>query len=339
MRQLLRTGAGAFLVVAIMFIGSLVLWIGTPLLWLWVGSQIQGQTSSLGAALGAMFVGRDRHDHDAGFAAGEAQQRLPRQLPRPRPRRSRPLRARGRARGQCWHHPDRVRGLVLPVRRNQSDSRSACSSDPARPAAQGQSSLSLASKPRPAPAHAKARAEPQSSLPLAAGELTELVRQHPPLSVGEGPDALHLADLRPREKFAAPRAAPAPLTHQQVSDRPAARLPGAREDDLSRADLTLRDPSLELGTRQPHFVRSLQGAQSLWLRCPRGDSNHVAVSLPAPFRVPRRVDEMPTGTATPSAVPAGTASYVVFSPSCARAAAPQPAAMMPFALPGPLRLR
>jgi hypothetical protein len=57
MRQLLRTGAGAALVVLIMFIGSLVLWIGTPLLWLWVGSQIQGATSSLGAALGVMFVG------------------------------------------------------------------------------------------------------------------------------------------------------------------------------------------------------------------------------------------------------------------------------------------
>jgi hypothetical protein len=57
MRQLLRTGTGAALVVLIMFIGSLVLWIGTPLLWLWVGSQIQGATSSLGAALGAMFIG------------------------------------------------------------------------------------------------------------------------------------------------------------------------------------------------------------------------------------------------------------------------------------------
>jgi hypothetical protein len=57
MRELLKTGAGAVLVVLIMFIGSLVLWIGTPLLWLWVGSQIQGQTASLGAALGAMFIG------------------------------------------------------------------------------------------------------------------------------------------------------------------------------------------------------------------------------------------------------------------------------------------
>jgi hypothetical protein len=57
MRHALMTGTGAVLVILIMFIGSLVLWIGTPLLWLWVGSQIQGHTESLGAAIGAMFVG------------------------------------------------------------------------------------------------------------------------------------------------------------------------------------------------------------------------------------------------------------------------------------------
>ncbi|HTX07566.1 MAG TPA: hypothetical protein VME22_03085 [Solirubrobacteraceae bacterium] len=57
MRDLLRTGAGATLVLMIMFIGSLVLWIGTPLLWLWVGSQVQGATSSLGTALGVSFIG------------------------------------------------------------------------------------------------------------------------------------------------------------------------------------------------------------------------------------------------------------------------------------------
>jgi hypothetical protein len=57
MRELVRTGAGTILVVAIMFIGSLGLWVGTPLLWLWVGSQVQGATSSLGTALGAAFVG------------------------------------------------------------------------------------------------------------------------------------------------------------------------------------------------------------------------------------------------------------------------------------------
>jgi hypothetical protein len=57
MQDVLRTGAGAILVVLIMFIGSLGLWVGTPLLWLWIGSQIQGATSSLGAAIGASFIG------------------------------------------------------------------------------------------------------------------------------------------------------------------------------------------------------------------------------------------------------------------------------------------
>jgi hypothetical protein len=57
MRDLLRTGVGATLVVLIMFIGSLVMWVGTPLLWLWVGSQVQGATASLGTALGVAFIG------------------------------------------------------------------------------------------------------------------------------------------------------------------------------------------------------------------------------------------------------------------------------------------
>ena len=57
MRTLMRNGVGAVLVVLIMFIGSLGLWVGTPLLWLYVGSQIQGATQSVSAALLAMFVG------------------------------------------------------------------------------------------------------------------------------------------------------------------------------------------------------------------------------------------------------------------------------------------
>jgi hypothetical protein len=57
MRELLRTGTGAILVVLIMVIGSLVLWVGAPLLWLWVGSQIEGATSSIGASIGAAFLG------------------------------------------------------------------------------------------------------------------------------------------------------------------------------------------------------------------------------------------------------------------------------------------
>jgi hypothetical protein len=57
MRRMLMTGAGAALVIAIMVIGSIVLWAGTPLAWLWIGAQIEGATQSLGAALAAAFAG------------------------------------------------------------------------------------------------------------------------------------------------------------------------------------------------------------------------------------------------------------------------------------------
>ncbi len=57
MRAVLRTGSGAVLVVMIMLLGSFGLWIGTPLLWLWVGSQVQGATQSLGTAFAAAFAG------------------------------------------------------------------------------------------------------------------------------------------------------------------------------------------------------------------------------------------------------------------------------------------
>ena len=50
-------GAGIALVVLIMFVGSLVLWIGTPLLWLWVGSEVQGATASVGAAFAVGSLG------------------------------------------------------------------------------------------------------------------------------------------------------------------------------------------------------------------------------------------------------------------------------------------
>jgi hypothetical protein len=56
-RVLLRNGTGAVVLTLIMFIGSLGLWVGTPLLWLWVGSQIQGATESIGTAIAAMFIG------------------------------------------------------------------------------------------------------------------------------------------------------------------------------------------------------------------------------------------------------------------------------------------
>jgi hypothetical protein len=56
MRGLLRTGESAALLVT-MFVGALLLWIGVPLAWLYIGSKVQEATDSVGAALGAMFVG------------------------------------------------------------------------------------------------------------------------------------------------------------------------------------------------------------------------------------------------------------------------------------------
>jgi len=43
--------------VAIMLGGGVVLWVGVPLGWLYVGSLVQGETGSLGAALLVMMVG------------------------------------------------------------------------------------------------------------------------------------------------------------------------------------------------------------------------------------------------------------------------------------------
>jgi hypothetical protein len=53
----LNYGASAVLTAVIMVGASLALWIGVPAGWLWIGSQIQGSTGSLGAAIAVMLVG------------------------------------------------------------------------------------------------------------------------------------------------------------------------------------------------------------------------------------------------------------------------------------------
>jgi len=55
--RLVRAGFSAVLLVALMFLGSLGVWVGIPVLWLWVGSRIQGATQSLGAAIGVALLG------------------------------------------------------------------------------------------------------------------------------------------------------------------------------------------------------------------------------------------------------------------------------------------
>ena len=53
----LNYGASAVLTGVIMVGASLLLWIGVPAGWLWVGSQVQGSTNNLGAAIAVMLVG------------------------------------------------------------------------------------------------------------------------------------------------------------------------------------------------------------------------------------------------------------------------------------------
>ena len=50
-------GGSAALLVALMFAGSIALWIGVPLAWLWIGSRVQAGTGSVGYALLAMMSG------------------------------------------------------------------------------------------------------------------------------------------------------------------------------------------------------------------------------------------------------------------------------------------
>ena len=52
-----RGGARVLLALAMMVIGSLVLWVGVPLGWLWIGSQIQAESGSVGTAIGVMLAG------------------------------------------------------------------------------------------------------------------------------------------------------------------------------------------------------------------------------------------------------------------------------------------
>jgi hypothetical protein len=57
MRNLLRAGASGVLLVLMMLGAGLVLWIGVPVAWLYVGSQVQGATDSIGTAILVMFAG------------------------------------------------------------------------------------------------------------------------------------------------------------------------------------------------------------------------------------------------------------------------------------------
>ena len=56
LHRLLIAAESASLLVVIMFFGSLVLWVGVPVGWLWIGSQLV-PSSGLATAIGAMMIG------------------------------------------------------------------------------------------------------------------------------------------------------------------------------------------------------------------------------------------------------------------------------------------
>jgi heme/copper-type cytochrome/quinol oxidase subunit 2 len=55
-RRVLLASENALLLVAMMLLGSLVLWIGVPVGWLWIGSRLE-PVSSLATAVGTMMIG------------------------------------------------------------------------------------------------------------------------------------------------------------------------------------------------------------------------------------------------------------------------------------------
>ena len=57
MRNLLRAGASGLILLIMMLGAGVVLWVGVPLGWLYVGSLVQGATDSLGAALLVIMAG------------------------------------------------------------------------------------------------------------------------------------------------------------------------------------------------------------------------------------------------------------------------------------------
>jgi hypothetical protein len=57
LRGVLRAGSSTAFLLLLMFVGSLGLWVGAPVLWLWIGGRVQGATNSIGAAIAVILVG------------------------------------------------------------------------------------------------------------------------------------------------------------------------------------------------------------------------------------------------------------------------------------------
>ena len=53
----MRAGPSTAFFFLLMCLASLVMWIGVPVLWLWIGGRVQGATGSVGAAIAVVLVG------------------------------------------------------------------------------------------------------------------------------------------------------------------------------------------------------------------------------------------------------------------------------------------
>lgn len=56
-RGKMRAGPSTAFFFLLMCLASLVMWIGVPVLWLWIGGRVQGATGSVGAAIAVVLVG------------------------------------------------------------------------------------------------------------------------------------------------------------------------------------------------------------------------------------------------------------------------------------------
>jgi bacteriorhodopsin len=56
-RGVVRAGTSTAFLFLLMCVGSLGLWVGAPVLWLWIGGRVQGATGSVGAAIAVVLVG------------------------------------------------------------------------------------------------------------------------------------------------------------------------------------------------------------------------------------------------------------------------------------------
>src|SRR3954466_3014988 len=153
--------------------------------------------------------------------------------------------------------------------------------------------------------------------------------------MGHRANRLSLANLHALQELAAAALPPAPLPRQQLLDRHAVELPPGRHDHFSRAQLSRRNPPLQLGACLAHQVRLSEGLAALLepsadITRIQGNRPHLREQQPtlpshaqAPRQERRSSDQIPEGPPAPPAL----------NPSCPQTRVRLPANLRP-ARPG-----